>query len=129
MVLEGSVNPYYLWALSDKYTEIGLGKERAENLVAMKHLTDANIPMSFHSDFPMAPAEPLTLVWTAVNRLTSQNSEMSQSQRIDQYDALKAVTIDAARCLNLESEIGSITEGKRANFTLLKSIPFKSGPH
>ena len=57
--IEASVNPYYLWALADKYSEYGLGKKRAENLVTMKYLVDRGIPISFHSDFAMAPAEPL----------------------------------------------------------------------
>ena len=126
--IEASVNPYYLWALADKYAEFGLGAERAENLVALKLLTDQNIPLSFHSDFSMAPVEPLTLVWTAVNRETSQGSKFSQDQRISVFDAMKAVTIDAARCLNLEKEIGSIKEGKVANFTILEKNPFKVNP-
>ena len=49
--IEASVNPYYLWALSDKYSEYGLEKKRAENLVAIKLLTDEGIPVSFHSWF------------------------------------------------------------------------------
>ena len=126
--MEASVNPYYLWALADKYSEQGLGPERAENLVALKLLTDQGIPLSFHSDFSMAPVEPLTLAWTAVNRVTSQGSEFSQDQRISVFDAMKAVTIDAARCLNLEKEIGSIKEGKVANFTILEKNPFKVNP-
>jgi len=126
--MEASVNPYYLWALADKYSEEGLGPERAENLVALKLLTDQGLHLSFHSDFSMAPVEPLTLVWTAVNRITSKGSKFSQDQRITVYNALKAVTIDAARCLNLEQEIGTIKEGKMANFTLLKENPFKVNP-
>ena len=121
--MEASVNPYYLWALADKYTEFGLGKERAENLVALKLLVDDSIPFSFHSDFSMAPVEPLTLAWAAVNRVTSQGNLLSQNQRIDMYDALKAITIDAARSLNLEKEIGSLVTGKVANFTILAENP------
>ena len=126
--MEASVNPYYLWALADKYSEFGLGPERAENLVAIKLLTDNAIPLSFHSDFSMAPAEPLTLAWTAVNRETSQGSRFSQDQRISVFNAMKAITLDAARCLNLENEIGSIKEGKVANFTILGQNPFKIDP-
>ncbi len=37
--MEASVNPYYLWALADKYAEHGLGPERAENLVASLSLS------------------------------------------------------------------------------------------
>jgi predicted amidohydrolase YtcJ len=123
--METSVSPYYLWALADKYAEVGLGKERAENLVAIKELTKRNIPVSFHSDFAMAPAEPLTLAWTAINRETAEGSRFSQSQRIDVFTAMKAITITAARTLNQEENLGSIKKGKVANFTILEENPFK----
>jgi hypothetical protein len=126
--MEASVNPYYLWALADKYAENGLGPQRAQNLVALKLLVDRDIPLSFHSDFSMAPAEPLTLAWTAVNRITSQGTPVSQAQRIPLYAALQAVTINAARTLNLEEEIGTLEAGKTANFTLLRENPFSLSP-
>ncbi len=126
--VEASVNPYYLWALADKYSENGLGKERAENLVRVNSLVQRSIPVSFHSDFSMAPMEPLTLAWTAINRVTSQNSSFSQDQKISVYDAMKAITIDAARTLNLEKQIGSIAEGKNANFVILDKSPFAIDP-
>jgi len=126
--MEASVNPYYLWALADKYSEIGLGKQRGENLVRINSLAEKNVPISFHSDFSMAPMEPLTLAWTAVNRVTSQGSRFSQDQRVDVYTALQAITINAARVLNLENEIGSIEVGKTANFVLLDENPLKMEP-
>ena len=111
--------------MADKYSEVGLGKERAENLVRIKELTKRNIPVSFHSDFAMAPAEPLTLAWTAINRVTAEGSKFSQDQRIDVFTAMKAVTLNAARTLNQEEKIGSIKKGKVANFTILDENPFK----
>ena len=72
--------------------------------------------------------EPLTLAWTAINRVTSQNSAFSQDQRISVYDAMRAITIDAARTLNLEKQIGSIAVGKRANFVILDKSPFVIDP-
>lgn len=123
--MEASVNPYYLWALADKYSEHGLGPKRAENLVALRLLVERDIPLSFHSDFSMAPVEPLTLAWTAVNRITSQGSAFSQDQRIPLYEALKAVTVNAARALDLEGEIGTLEPGKTANFTILRDNPFE----
>ncbi len=123
--IETSVNPYYLWALSDKYSEYGLGEKRAKNLVDMKLLVDRDIPMSFHSDFAMAPAEPLTLAWTAINRVTSEGTAITQQHQIDVFTAMKAITISAANTLDLDNEIGSIKVGKTANFTILEENPFK----
>ncbi|MCK5815983.1 MAG: amidohydrolase family protein, partial [Flavobacteriaceae bacterium] len=104
--VETSANPYYLWALADMYSEHGLGPERAKNLVHIKSLLDRDIPFSFHSDFAMAPAEPLTLAWTAINRMTSEHTLVSQDQRVSVYDGMKAITIIAARTLNLEEKMG-----------------------
>jgi predicted amidohydrolase YtcJ len=123
--VEVSANPYYLWALADKYSEYGLGPERAENLVHLKSLKNQNVPFSLHSDFGMAPLEPLNLVWTAVNRVTSRHTLVSSDQRIDVFTAMQGVTINAARTLQLEKELGSIKVGKTANFTLLDENPFK----
>jgi predicted amidohydrolase YtcJ len=126
--IETSVNPYYLWALSDKYSKFGLGSERAENLVRVNSLVQKNIPVSFHSDLSMAPMAPLTLAWTAVNRETSELNKVSQQERITPYVAMQAITINAARTLNLENEIGSIKVGKKANFTLLEQNPLVITP-
>ncbi|MBS1608393.1 MAG: amidohydrolase family protein, partial [Bacteroidetes bacterium] len=65
---EASVNSYYLYAMGNKYADIGLGPERAHAIAPMKWLTERNIPTSVHSDFAMAPAEPLTLAWVAATR-------------------------------------------------------------
>ena len=105
-----------------------MGAERAKNLVAMKLLTDKSIPLSFHSDFSMAPVEPLTLAWTAINRESSLGNKYSQDQKLTVYDALEAVTLGAARTLNLENEIGSLEINKVANFTILEQNPFKIEP-
>jgi predicted amidohydrolase YtcJ len=126
--VEASVNPYYLWALADKYSETGFGPERASFMIATKELTKRNIPVSFHSDFAMAPAEPLTLAWVAINRIVASGKVVRPDQRISVYNGIKGITINAARTLNMENEIGSIKEGKDATFTILKQNPFKIDP-
>lgn len=126
--VEASANPYYLWALADKYAETGLGLERSANMVAMKELTDRNIPLSLHSDFAMAPADPLLLAWVAATRTVASGKVMNPEQRISMFDAMKGITITAARTFEMENEIGSIKVGKEATFTLLEQNPFKIAP-
>ena len=118
-----SANPFYLYALGDKYSEIGLGPERASEMVRAGALVKAGVPVSLHSDLPMAPAAPLGLAWVAANRITSEGTVMAPELALDRESALRSITIDAARALQMEDEIGSIAPGKRADFTVLERDP------
>ncbi len=126
--VEISANPYYLWALADKYSEIGLGPERAAAMVSLKEFTRRGVPVSLHSDFAMAPAEPLLLAWVAVNRIVASGKVMRPDEKISVYDAMKGITITAARTFEMENEIGSIKVGKQATFTILEQNPFAIAP-
>ncbi len=126
--IEISANPYYLWALADKYSEVGLGPKRAADMVALKEFTKRGVPVSLHSDFAMAPAEPLLLAWVAVNRIVASGKVMRPDERISVYNAMKGITITAARTFEMDKEIGSIKVGKEATFTLLEQNPFKIDP-
>jgi predicted amidohydrolase YtcJ len=123
-----SANPYYTVALADRYGEIGIGPERADEMVRLGDLARAGISFSFHSDMPMAPARPLFLMGSAVNRATPSGRIAGPEQRVSVEDALRAVTLDAAFSLRLEDEIGSIAPGKRASFTVLDESPFDVDP-
>jgi len=123
-----SANPYYVTALADKYSEKGLGTERADAMVRLGDVEQAGVSYSFHSDMPMAPADPLFLMWCAVNRKTSSGRVAAPGQRVSREGALRAVTLDAAYSLRMEQEVGSIEVGKRANFTILKDNPVTCDP-
>lgn len=43
---------------------------------------------------------------------------------MSEFDALKAITINAAKHIGIEDRVGSIQEGKDADFILLKGTPF-----
>lgn len=123
-----SSNPYYPVGFADRYGAFGLGPERADTMVRNASVLQRRIPLSFHSDLPMAPAEPLTLAWCAVNRLTESGRVAAPDQRIGVHDALRAVTIEAAYSWRLEHELGSITAGKAATFTALGADPYEVDP-
>ncbi len=118
-----SGNPYYVTALSDQYSEVGLGPKRADAMVRLGDLTRNGIRWSLHSDMPMAPADPLFLMWCAVTRLTASGRVADPDQRASIEDALRGVTIEAAYSLKLEDEIGTLEPGKRANMTILSQNP------
>jgi hypothetical protein len=123
-----SNNAYYVHELAPIYAEVGLGPERAADISPLGGLARAGVAISFHSDFPMAPAEPLTLVWAAVNRIGSDGGVWGPDQRLALDLALRAVTLEAAWSLGMEDEIGSIRPGKRADFTVLGADPHEVEP-
>jgi hypothetical protein len=123
-----SGNPYYPVALADNYSKVGLGPERADNMVRMGDVERACVSYSYHSDMPMAPADPLYLMWCGVNRITTSGRVAAANQKVSREGALKAVTIDAAYSLKMENQIGSIEVGKLANFTIISENPVTCDP-
>ena len=122
-----SVNPYFIHALADDYSLLGLGPERAAQIVRAGSLIRSGIRVSFHSDFMMAPTEPLTLAWCAATRTTKSGRVVSPEEQLTLEEALRGITIDAAFALHLDHEIGSIVAGKKADFTVLEDDPYEFG--
>ncbi len=118
-----SANPYYPVALADSYRESGLGPERADPMVRLGDLERRGLSYSLHSDMPMAPAQPLFLMHSAVNRVTASGRVTAPEQRASPLGALRAITLDAAYSLQQERDVGSIEAGKLANFTVLGANP------
>jgi predicted amidohydrolase YtcJ len=123
-----SNNAYYVHELAPVYARHGLGPERAADISPLGGLARAGVAISFHSDFPMAPAEPLTLIGAAVNRIGSDGVVWGPDQRLALDLALRAVTLEAAWSIGMEDEIGSIRPGKRADFTVLGADPREVAP-
>ena len=123
-----SNNAYYLHELAPIYAGAQLGPERAANISPLGGLARAGVPFSFHSDYFMAPAEPLTQVWVAVNRIASDGKVWGEHQKVSLDLALRAITLEAAYSLSMENEIGSIKLGKRADFTVLAENPYEVDP-
>jgi predicted amidohydrolase YtcJ len=123
-----SANPYYVTAFADRYSQMGLGPQRAYQMVRLGSLVRRNVPISLHSDLPIGPARPLFNAWCAVNRTTTSGRIAGEDQRISVQQALRAITIDAAYSWRMEQEMGSIAPGKLANFTVLDEDPLAVDP-
>jgi predicted amidohydrolase YtcJ len=117
-----SVNSSYLYLraeLNAKY----IGEDRAELSARLGTLSRQGVPTAVHSDLPVAPADPLLMMWTAVNRLGQSGKVLGPGERVSVEQALKMVTLDSAYVLGMDSKIGSIEPGKFADFTVLESDP------
>lgn len=123
-----SANSYYPVGFADQYAAHGLGAQRADAMVRAASVLSRGIPLSLHSDLPMGPAAPLELASFAVNRRTPSGRVVAPEQRISVHDALRAVTIEAAFSWRCEDELGSISPGKKATFTVLAEDPYAVEP-
>lgn len=122
-----SANPFYLYDLGDRYAANGLGTDRAARIAPLGGLVRRNVPVGLHSDFPMATAEPLFMAWTAAARETMSGKVFAPGERLTLDQAIRAITIDAAYLIGMETELGSIEAGKLADFAVLDKDPYDVG--
>ena len=99
-----------------------LGK-RAYRISPAKEALDNNIIFTFHQDTPVLEPNMLETIDIAVNRKTKNGIILGEDEKIDVYDALKAVTINAAYSYFEEDKKGSIKPGKVADFVILSDNP------
>jgi len=123
-----SANVYYLHELSDMYTHKGIGYERASQMSRLGACFANDINTTLHSDFTMAPAEPLNSAWVAVNRINYAGDVMCENECLTAEQALQAITINAAHVLGMADITGSIRAGKYADFTVLDDDPLTVDP-
>ncbi len=123
-----SANPYYVTGFGERFGEVGLGAERAHAMTRLGPVEDAGISISFHSDMPIAPADPLFLAWSAVTRESLSGNPLRPDLAMSVDGALRAITIDAAYSWGMEDALGSIAVGKVANFTILDENPYDVDP-
>lgn len=119
-----SANVFYLYDMGAQYAATGLGYERASQMARLGALARHGVTTTYHSDFPMAPQQPLVWVWGAVSRFNLDGTVMAPEERVSVDQALRAITCDAAYILHMENEIGSIRAGKLADFTVLEQDPY-----
>lgn len=102
-----------------------LGHERGSRISPAKSAFDRGLVANFHQDAPVVKPDMLHTIWCAVNRITRKGVHIGPEERVSIYDALKAVTINAAYAYFEEDRKGSIKQGKLADFVILDQNPLK----
>ena len=102
--------------------------DKADHLSPMRSAAEAGIPVTLHSDAPLAPPYPLLAAQAHMLRDTEDGSISVPSERLSRAQALRAVTTDAAWSLGLEDEIGRLAPGLRADITIVDRNPLETAP-
>jgi predicted amidohydrolase YtcJ len=127
MGLMVSAQSNYIRVLGDVYEREGLGPGRAANMNRLGSLERKGVPLGLHSDFNMAPVDPLYLAWIAANRITIGGKLKAPNERLSLDKALRAITIEAAQVIGMDALVGSIAVGKKADFAVLDRDPYAVG--
>lgn len=104
------VGSSYIAANDHQWAKPFLGKKRAHRLVSVKSLYQTGANISLSSDWNVNPVNPL---------LGIANS-LIMKQGLPNIDAaIQAYTLNPAKSLGLDHDIGSIEVGKKADFVVL----------
>lgn len=95
------------------WAEDRLGSERVKNAYAYRTLLDQNGWLINGTDFPIEHVSPLKTFYSSVARKHLTDNKLSRE------DALRSMTIWAAKGYFAESRKGSIEIGKEADFVML----------
>jgi predicted amidohydrolase YtcJ len=115
-----SAHTYY-WG--DRHRDIFMGPERAARMSPTRSAMERGVRFSVHLDTPVVPMQPMLLVWSTVNRLSTSGQVIGPEQRLTAMEALRAVTIDAAWQVHHEADRGSLEPGKLADLIVLSGDP------
>ncbi|QNM85020.1 amidohydrolase [Polaribacter pectinis] len=87
-----------------------LGSDLADNQVPIKSLKDASARITLSSDWNVSSLNPFVGIQNAVTRVP---------QNISLEEAIKAYTLNGAYVMRQEDKVGSLKEGKLADFVVL----------
>nr|WP_077601550.1 amidohydrolase family protein [Oceanobacillus sojae] len=102
-----------------------LGEERGRRISPARSAYDRRLCVNFHQDAPIVKPDMLHTIWCAVNRQTRNGVDIGPEECVSVYEALKAVTINAAYQYFEEDYKGSLEEGKLADLVILDKNPLK----
>ena len=114
------VDHVYFWG--DTHLK-NLGEKRAENISPVAWAKEYRLTYTFHQDTPVLLPNMLKTLHTAVERKTRNGIVLGKNHRITMYEALEAITKNAAYQYGEEDKKGSIEEEKYADFVILDKNP------
>lgn len=104
------------------------GKQQAMYISPMRDAIDAGLHPTNHTDFVVAPLDQLTMLWSAVNRVSRAGNQIGADQSVTAYEGLKCMTDWAAQQYDEQETKGTLEVGKLADFVILDRDPLKVDP-
>ena len=126
--LTPSFFPIHVYFWGDRHRDLFLGPERAARMNPSRSSLDRDLKVTLHHDAPIAGIEMLKVAWAAVNRATTSGKLLGPDERITPFEALRAITADAAWQNFEEDRKGTLEKGKLADLVILSEDPLSVDP-
>lgn len=123
-----SMSPFQLYYWGDMLDGGMFAPEHGARWQAFNDALTAGANVSFHNDGGATPPTPILNAQVGVTRRSESGMLHGPEQAIDLHDALKAITINAAKTIGREALVGSIEVGKLADFVELNANPYAVDP-
>ncbi|WP_027186307.1 amidohydrolase [Desulfovibrio inopinatus] len=120
--------PIHVVFWGDRHRDIFLGPKRAARIDPSRSALNRDMKITLHHDAPVAGIGMLPVASAAVNRITSSGKLLGPDQRITPYEALRAITKDAAWQYHEEDRKGTLEQGKLADIVILDKNPMTVDP-
>lgn len=104
------------------------GLERASKISPAKSALNRDLIFTFHQDTPVLMPDMFRTIWCSVNRITLNGVTIGEDEKISVLDAIKAVTINAAKQYFEDNKKGSLEKGKFADMIIIDKNPFEINP-
>ena len=125
-----SMQPYH--AIDDgKWAAKRLDSARLKRTYVFKTLFESNANLTFGSDWPVAPLDPIAGIYAAVTRRTLDDKNPGgwfPEQKISVEQALRCYTVNNAWAGFQEQKTGKLKAGMLADFTVLSEDLFSIAP-
>ena len=116
----------YVYYHGDKWAEYG--EEKMRWMFAHRSFLDHGIPVPGASDYMPGPYEPMMALQSMVTRTDYAGRSWGLNQRVSVDEALRICTLNGAHASFEETDKGSITAGKLADFVMLAEDPHDVDP-
>ncbi len=93
-----------------------------------RKMIDLGIHVSCGTDSPVESCDPIVNIWHAVTRCDGNGTPWYPQNAMTIDEALRAYTIEGAFAAGMQESLGSVTEGKLADFTILSRDLYETEP-
>jgi predicted amidohydrolase YtcJ/heat shock protein HslJ len=104
------------------------GQAQGTYISPMRDAIDAGLRPTNHTDFVVAPLDQMTMLWSAVNRVSRAGAEIGPGQRVTPFEGLKTMTVWAAEQYDEADRKGTLEAGKLADLVILDKDPISVDP-